>query len=123
MYAPGLYPSDRVTAEGSFSFYSGHTSYAFAIATSFSYTFMLRHPRSKWSWAVWASTLTVATIEPILRVESGDHFPTDTIVAALVGTSFGVLIPALHRLKLPANLSISPTSAGANAGLSLHGAF
>ncbi len=52
LYAPGLYPDERTTAEATFSFYSGHTSSAFALATSFSYTFMLRHPRSRWNWLI-----------------------------------------------------------------------
>jgi membrane-associated phospholipid phosphatase len=123
LYAPGLYPDDRSTNEASFSFYSGHTSAAFNIAVSFSYTFMLRHPRSRWNWAVWATTLTVASVEPFLRVTSGDHFPTDVIVGALMGSAMGLLIPALHRIRMPAQLSLVPASGDGRATLSLAGRF
>ena len=44
LYSPGVYPNDRDSPEAGFSFYSGHTSFAFALATSASYTFTLRHP-------------------------------------------------------------------------------
>jgi membrane-associated phospholipid phosphatase len=64
---------------------------------SASYTFTLRHPRSKWRYVVWPALLAVASIEPILRVYSGDHFPTDVIVAAVAGSAIGLFFPAVHR--------------------------
>ena len=97
LYTPGAYPSERDGAEASFSFYSGHTSFAFALATSCAYTFTLRHPHSKWKWVIWPALLAVASIEPVLRVYSGDHFPTDVIVGAVAGSAIGLLFPALHR--------------------------
>src|SRR6266542_2592409 len=33
LYTPGVYPSERDHSESGFSFYSGHTSFAFAVAT------------------------------------------------------------------------------------------
>ncbi len=123
LYAPGLYLSDRTTAEATFSFYSGHTSSAFALASSFSYTFMLRHPHSRFIWAIWTATFAVASVEPVLRVDSGDHFPTDVIVGALVGTAMGLLIPALHRLKSSSNLALIPSSGDGHAALSVAGRF
>jgi membrane-associated phospholipid phosphatase len=97
LYTPGVYPSERDTADAGLSFYSGHTSFAFALATVASYTFTLRHPHSWLRWLVWPGLMAVASIEPILRVYSGDHFPTDVIVAGVAGSAIGLLIPALHR--------------------------
>ncbi|HZS35408.1 MAG TPA: phosphatase PAP2 family protein [Polyangia bacterium] len=97
LYLDGAGGFERTSAEATFSFYSGHTSFAFTLATSVAFTFQLRHPRSRWCALVWTALLSVATIEPILRVLAGDHFPTDVIVGALTGSAFGVLLPALHR--------------------------
>jgi membrane-associated phospholipid phosphatase len=97
LYTAGLYASERDNPDAGLSFYSGHTSFAFALAVSASYTFTLRHPRSKWRYVVWPALLAVASIEPILRVYSGDHFPTDVIVAAVAGSAIGLFFPAVHR--------------------------
>jgi membrane-associated phospholipid phosphatase len=97
LYSPGVYPADRDSSDAGYSFYSGHTSFAFALATSASYTFTLRHPHSKWRYVVWPVLMAVASIEPILRVYSGDHFPTDVIVGAVAGSAVGLFFPAVHR--------------------------
>ena len=97
LYTTDVYPADRDKAESTFSFYSGHTSFAFALAVSCSYTFTLRHPHSKWRYVVWPALLAVASIEPVLRVYSGDHFPTDVIVGAVAGSAMGLFFPAVHR--------------------------
>ena len=128
LYSPGVYPDERNTAEAGLSFYSGHTSFAFALATSCSYTFTLRHPHSKWRWVVWPALMAVASIEPILRVYSGDHFPTDVIVGAVAGSAIGVLFPALHRRlrsvpKIVTGMRLVPVVAPEQTVLSLVGRF
>ncbi len=123
LYTPGLYLDERSSPDATFSFYSGHTSASFAVAASFSYTYMVRHPRSRWTWAVFATTMTLASAEPVLRVLSGDHFPTDVLVGAVMGTAIGLLIPALHRLRMPAAMALVPTSGEGHAALSLVGRF
>ncbi len=97
LYTPGAYPSDRDASEATLSYFSGHTSFAFTLATAMSYTYTLRHPHSKWKYLVWSALMAVASIEPFLRVYSGDHFPTDVITGAVVGSATGLLFPALHR--------------------------
>jgi membrane-associated phospholipid phosphatase len=109
MYTPGLNPSNRDGPEADFSFFSGHTSNTFAMATATAYTYSLRHPGSKWRWLVWSLAMAGATTEPVLRVLAGDHFPTDVIVGALVGSAAGVLFPAIHRRRLPIRLVSSAT--------------
>jgi membrane-associated phospholipid phosphatase len=128
LYSQGVYPDERNTAEAGLSFYSGHTSFAFALATSCSYTFTLRHPHSKWRWVVWPALMAVASIEPILRVYSGDHFPTDVIVGAVAGSAIGVLFPALHRRlrsvpKIVTGMRLVPVVAPEQTVLSLVGRF
>jgi membrane-associated phospholipid phosphatase len=112
MYTPGLNPSEREGAEADFSFFSGHTSNTFAMVTAAAFTYTLRHPHSKWRWLVWSLAIAGETTEPVLRVLAGDHFPTDCIVGALVGTSAGILFPALHRRHIPIRIvsSAGPTA-------------
>jgi membrane-associated phospholipid phosphatase len=101
LYTPGVYPGERDHAESGFSFYSGHTSFAFAVATVAAFTFTLRHPRWWLRWLVWPGLMAIASIEPVLRVYSGDHFPTDVLVGAVAGSAIGLLLPALHRRSAP----------------------
>lgn len=130
LYTPGVYPSERDSPDAGFSFYSGHTSFAFALATSAAYTFTLRHPKSKWRFVVWPALMAVASIEPVLRIYSGDHFPTDVIVGALAGSAIGLLLPAVHRRwkassmpKVLTGMRLVPTVAPDQSGLSLVGRF
>jgi membrane-associated phospholipid phosphatase len=117
MYTPGLNPGAREGPEANFSFFSGHTSGTFAMATATAYTYTLRHPGSKWQYLVWTLALAGASTEPILRVLAGDHFPTDCIVGALVGTASGILFPALHRRRLPIRLVAATTQDQATVGV------
>jgi membrane-associated phospholipid phosphatase len=117
MYQPGLNPTEREGAEADFSFFSGHTSNTFAMVTAAAFTFTLRHPHSKWRWLVWSLAIAGETTEPVLRVLSGDHFPPDCIVGALVGTSAGILFPALHRKHLPIRIVSSATPTATTVGV------
>ena len=121
LFEPDAYPSERNKAESTFSFYSGHTASMFNFAAGISYTYTLRHPGSRWNWAVWTTLLALSSIEPVARVLSGDHFPTDVMVGALIGTGVGILIPALHR-RAP-QISIGPSVEGGRTSVMLTGRF
>lgn len=123
MYTPGLNPGAREGPEADFSFFSGHTSNTFAMATATAYTYSLRHPHSKYKWLVWTLAMAGATTEPVLRTLSGEHFPTDCIVGALVGSSFGVLIPALHRRRGPFHVIPSASIGPQGSSVALAGVF
>ena len=117
MYTPGLNPGEREGAEASFSFFSGHTSNTFAMVIAAAYTYSLRHPGSRWQYLVWTLALAGASTEPVLRVLAGGHFPTDVIVGALVGSSAGILVPALHRRRTSLRLTASVSGEQALVGL------
>jgi membrane-associated phospholipid phosphatase len=124
MYAPGVRPKERVTPEATLSFYSGHTSSMFTVAVAFSLTYTLRHPDGVGRYIVWPVTLALAAVEPILRVASGDHFPTDVLVGALMGSAVGLLVPALHRVRRDAVRAwVVPATDGRRTTLSLIAGF
>jgi membrane-associated phospholipid phosphatase len=97
LYNPGTNSDERLKPDAALSFYSGHTAMAFAMATSYSYLFSLRHPHSPLVPVVWAGTYAVAATVGIMRVEAGKHFWTDVLAGAAVGSATGFLVPWLHR--------------------------
>lgn len=84
------------------SFYSGHASSAFALATSW---YMLSQERGDSPWLAYAG-FAGATAISTLRVAAGKHYPSDVIIGALVGTGLGYLITQRH---LNATHSKGPT--------------
>jgi membrane-associated phospholipid phosphatase len=97
VYNPGAPMSERTDPDARRSFFSGHTTFAFASAVFLSTAYSDYFPGSSWSPYVWAGSLSAATTVAILRVTSGEHFPTDVLVGALVGSGIGYLIPLVHR--------------------------
>ena len=80
------------------SFPSGHTTMAFASAGFVSYVFSRYYPESKWKAPIIAAAYTAATTTAVLRIMSGNHFMTDVITGALLGTLWGIGIPMIHTL-------------------------
>ena len=78
------------------SFFSGHTSITFSMATAYSFLFSKRHPRSPWVLPVWLGTHMMAAATAYLRVHAGKHFWSDVLVGATVGSLIGYLVPFLH---------------------------
>jgi membrane-associated phospholipid phosphatase len=94
---PITYTGDPVwvgKSEGYVSFYSGHTSTAFAALGAASMTIGYRYG----SWALpWAVTALVGVSVAAERVAAGRHFYTDVGAGALAGIAVGVAVPWLHR--------------------------
>ena len=80
---------DQQAKAGSWSFPSGHTSSAFALATSLSIVY------PKWYVIVpsylWASSVGYS------RMHLGVHYPSDVLAGALVGTGSAFLSHALNK--------------------------
>lgn len=117
---PYSYEFDSAVAEPTendarLSFFSGHSSMAFAMATSYAYLFQTRHPSSRWVAPVWVLGMSLASVTAVARVEAGKHFWTDVMVGAAVGTGIGLIVPALHRSRVlggNVGLQVSPTRTG-----------
>jgi membrane-associated phospholipid phosphatase len=97
VYNPKAPLSERTEPDARRSFFSGHTTFAFASAIFLSTVYSDYFPGSSWSPYIWAGSLSAATTVAILRVTSGEHFPTDVLVGAVVGSGIGYLIPFVHR--------------------------
>lgn len=125
MYKAGKQLEARQAVGATLSFFSGHTTLAFSAATAFAYIYTIRRPNSRWTALVWISAMLAASVMPVSRVFSGEHFWTDVAVGAAVGTAFGILIPALHRRTkvMLGGKSLSLTGGPGAAGLGLVGRF
>jgi len=111
--------SDRNGSDAGNSFLSSHAAVGFAIATS-TYVAMHRlHPRSQLPYAVLGIGLGAAGFVAASRVLAGQHFVTDAIGGALVGSSIGVLIPSVHG----APVAVVPVVGEHHQGLGVQGAF
>ncbi len=89
------------------SFFSGHTSTAFAAAVFFAVIYSDYHPDSRLRPAVWAGALGLASSTAAARVLAGKHFPSDVLAAAVVGSAVGWGVPRLHR-RLQNSASLVP---------------
>ncbi len=110
LYGESAPVSERTDGNGSLSFFSGHASSTFAGALAAFGVIARRHPGSAAKWVTFAVGMLGASTVATLRVLAGQHFPTDVLAGALVGTSIGVLIPALH--DRPLAIASVPTAGG-----------
>lgn len=85
------------------SFPSGHTTLAFTGAAYTSYVFSKYNPSSSWKWPVIISSYALASAVGISRVASGNHFITDVLCGAAIGTCCGIVVPFLHTLNAKIN--------------------
>jgi membrane-associated phospholipid phosphatase len=99
------------------SFYSGHSSTAFAAGMAYATTFALRHPESGYRYLVYGGVVAGGSTVGLLRVLGGRHFPSDVLVGALVGSAVGITVPLLHRRPENVNVLVSPD------GVALVGTF
>ena len=91
------------------SFPSGHTSMVFAVCSFSTYVFAEMFPDSQWKLPVGIGAFSIATATGVMRIVSGNHFITDVLAGALIGTIYGIGVPMLHQIRLndDADLSVS----------------
>jgi membrane-associated phospholipid phosphatase len=97
-------PAYDVTADEAFrSIPSGHAAQAFTGAAFAVTDHLLTRPTASWRERVAISAVGgfLAGATATLRVEGGQHFPTDTFVGGLIGTASGVTVPLLHHYVTP----------------------
>jgi membrane-associated phospholipid phosphatase len=107
----------KTTSDAKKSFFSRHTSMAFASAVFLSTVYDDYYPDSRAGTYIWIGSLFAASAVGYRRYAAGQHFPTDVITGAVVGSAVGYLIPRLHRAhRGNASLAVAPV-AGSPVGL------
>lgn len=97
MYNPDVPTSDKLSRDGRFSFFSGHTSGTACLSVTAAKIWTDYHPGNKWNPLVWGTALAWPAAVGFLRVKAGKHFPTDVLVGYAVGAACGWLIPQWHK--------------------------
>jgi membrane-associated phospholipid phosphatase len=107
-YNSGVPLNEKLAADSRKSFFSGHTSNAFASTVFLSAVYSDYFPGSKWKAPVWGISLSAAALTGYLRYRAGKHFPTDILTGAAIGSAAGYFVPYFHRHNDgPAPLSLS----------------
>jgi membrane-associated phospholipid phosphatase len=101
------------------SFYSGHVANATA-ATFFAVkVYSDYHPEiGNKKYLLYGLASVPPLVTGWLRVKALAHFPSDVMAGFLIGGTFGILIPELHRIKNK-NVQLNTFYNGQSGGLSL----
>ncbi len=95
------FPREKVSDNDfQFSFPSAHTTDAFMGATFLSYTFCKMYPDSDAKVPLIVTSYSLACITGALRMASGNHFLTDVVSGAVLGSLTGFVIPFVHTFNL-----------------------
>lgn len=103
--------SAALPASKNTSFYSGHTTFAFAVATSTATVATLRnYPVAPY---LWAGGMALAGTTAYFRIAANRHYMTDVLAGAVMGSAIGFSMPYfLHRKDKPFSWTFAPTSDG-----------
>lgn len=122
VYNQDLPTEKRLINNSQRSFFAGHVAVA---ATGSFFAAKVFSDFNPDSWAkpyVWTLAALIPAWAGYLRIESGNHFLTDTIIGYAIGAASGILIPELHK-KGNENFSLTPTFGSYYKGLSLNYRF
>lgn len=100
-------PSAVPAAGDNLSFFSGHATLAFALATSAGTVASMRHHRL--APVMWAAGLTLATAGAYLRIAADRHYATDVLAGAIVGSAVGFGVPYFAHRPTPAKAGFAFT--------------
>lgn len=104
-------PARPHATDDNLSFFSGHTSFTFALAVSAGVVAHRRHYKAE--PVIWAAGLTLAATTGYLRIAGDKHYFSDVIVGAAAGSLAGYLVPTLlHDDVLGADVNVVPTGNG-----------
>lgn len=115
-YGPASRPHEP---DDDLSFFSGHSTFAAALAAS-STTVAILHHRAAWP-AIAATGATLALATGYLRIAADKHYLTDVVTGLVVGSAIGIVIPvAFHQpreAKTATGATIMPMTSGTSFGV------
>lgn len=113
-------PEERKTSHNATnSFYGGHPSVPAASCLFVASVYSAYHPESSLKYVLYGVAAAATGATAYLRYKGGYHFPTDLAVGVALGTTYGLVIPRLHRCK---GLTVTPVT-GSVQGLNINYTF
>lgn len=101
------------------SFYSGHVANATAAAFFAAKVYLDYHPEARQKKFLLYGLASVPSLfTGWLRIKALAHFPSDVLAGYLIGATFGIVVPELHRIKT-SRLKLSTFNGGTGSGFSL----
>lgn len=98
MYFDSEKPEDKLSdGDWQYSFPSGHTTFAFMGASFAISTFAYYFPKSSWRIPVACLSFGLAGTTAALRMMSGNHYFSDVLAGAAIGSLCGWFVPFLHN--------------------------
>ncbi|MCL2067822.1 MAG: phosphatase PAP2 family protein [Treponema sp.] len=91
---------------------SRHSAFAFNSAGFLTFTFFSEYPDSSWKIPLCAAAYSLAAAISASRIFSGNHFISDVLTGAIIGSATGYLIPWLHIRKKNDNITLTPLPNG-----------
>jgi|GEM_PF-6768844 len=110
-YNPSTPDSTLNGSDAYLSFYSGHTSGAFSAAIYSSMMYQYLDYPSQYRGYIWGINITAASLTGILRISSGNHFPSDVVVGSIIGSLIGWSFPAMYNNFAEKRITALPSSA------------
>ncbi len=95
------------------SFFSGHSSFAFAVVSATATVMRLRN--MPYAWLAWAVGLPLAASTAVLRLAADKHWASDVLVGTAVGVACGVLLPQVfhpRRVSKSVEVALQPMANG-----------
>lgn len=108
---PELLAQGHDPADNNLSFFSGHATFTFALASSAATIAGLRGYRN--AWVFWAVGLPMAAATAILRLAADKHWTSDILLGSAIGTATGILMPTLLHGRIgPFTARVTPLANG-----------
>lgn len=91
------------------SFFAGHVALVGTATFFMAKVYSDYHPEMNNKWILYTVAGAATASTAYLRVKAGQHFRSDVVLGAAVGTLSGLLVPALHKNRsADPRLTISP---------------
>lgn len=100
-YNPNAPMHKKLERDAQYSFFSGHTSVTASMCFMTAKVFNDYNPNHKAVPWVWASAAVIPAVTAYLRYGAGKHFVTDVLIGYLIGAGIGILVPELHKIRIP----------------------